>query len=107
MINMKCFCLKTFSFLVVKFSIYLNRHVFVMCDIHKKHQTECIYEVGKFSLIGFHLFFLPRNMTAVKPYVFMLQVSLSLSYVFTSVRILVPCDNLNFVSSDFIKSVLV
>ena len=47
----RIFYLKTFSFLVVKFSIYLNRHVFVMdtqstCDIYwtgrvkRKHAFE-------------------------------------------------------------------
>ena len=30
MINIRIFCLKIFSFLEVKFSIYLNRRVFVI-----------------------------------------------------------------------------
>ena len=30
--NIRVFYLKIFSFLEVKFSIYLNRRVFVMCD---------------------------------------------------------------------------
>ena len=31
--NIRTFYLKIFIFMVVKFSVYLNRHVFVMCRL--------------------------------------------------------------------------
>ena len=40
--NIRVFHLKIFSFLKVKFSIYLNRHVFVMLSIFLFHHSVCV-----------------------------------------------------------------
>ena len=52
--NIKYFYLKIFIFLVVKFSIYLNRHVFVMVWV--QHESSFIYIV--FFLFIYFLFFI-------------------------------------------------
>ena len=53
--NIRVFYLKIFIFLVVKFSLYLNRHVFVMCGQNSAHESAVFHSTEPF-IITFLLF---------------------------------------------------
>ena len=44
--NIRMFYLKIFSFLVVKFSVYFNRHVFVMWYYRTKQKQKIVVSVS-------------------------------------------------------------
>ena len=48
--NIRIFYLKIFPFLVVKFSIYLNRRVFVM-TVSIRNRTFTIYEMERLTML--------------------------------------------------------
>ena len=50
--NIRIFHLKIFNFLMVKFSVYLNRHVFVMAPTKKKTATVLQQSVEKTTWVG-------------------------------------------------------
>ena len=60
--NIRIFCLKNCHFLVVKFSVYLNRRVFVMT--YSGELTDCFLPVAEIEFLLYITFGFLLNLTA-------------------------------------------